>query len=105
MHRTVYVVQQSPGKNLEPAKRYGRLKVLLHPRDVLKGADFIVGKLNERLRKINEHDFLLLIGDPIAIGLAITIALDFCEGHIFVLRWDRERYEYEPVEVTLWFRD
>lgn len=94
--RTVYVVQDSPGKNLEPAKRHGRLHVMLKGREPI---DVAHEKMAKILRDIRLDDSLLLIGNPIFIGLAIHEAL-MMQEQVNVLVWDGESYEYNQVTIN-----
>jgi hypothetical protein len=99
MPTTVYIVQDSPGKNLLPAKKFGDLKILLTGSDIRRGPEFISKKLKIQLKDIRPQDSVLLIGDPIAIGLAMHIALHNTHGIVKVLRWDRRSYEYEQLNA------
>mgnify|MGYP001290760131 CR=1 FL=1 len=103
MTPTVYVVQDSKGKNILPAKKYGRLQVLLTPSDLNKGSTFIASKISRQLSSIQPYDYLLLIGDPVAIGIATHLALHFTHGLVNVLKWDRHTYEYntERMEIVI----
>lgn len=98
---TVYVIQDSRGKNILPAKKYGKLQVLLTTPDIIKGSDFIATKLCQQLKNIQPYDYLLLIGDPIAIGMATHVALHFTHGLINVLKWDRHTYEYQEERMEI----
>ena len=97
----VYVVQESFGKNISPARDYGNIQLLLDRNDTLGDPDFFIGKLQHKLSNFKKDDFLLLIGDPIAIGIATAIALDKTHGTLSVLRWDREHYKYVRKEILL----
>ena len=101
MPHTVYVTQDSPGKNLVPAQKYGTLKVLLTPADIKKGPSFMAVKLYRLLEDITPFDSVLLIGDPIAIGLTMHIALHNTHGIVNVLRWDRQTYEYDKLVAEI----
>ena len=91
---TVYIVQDSPGKNFLPAKNYGELRVLLSPHDTELGINDIAEKLHQKLSSIKSDDYLLLVGDPAIIGIVSAIALDLTDGCLNLLRWNRSRYEY-----------
>ena len=51
------------------------------------------------------EDHILLIGDPVNIGLVFSLAasraIDAGCSSLKTLRWDRQRVTYIPVEVTL----
>ena len=103
MKPTVYVIQDSPGKNLLPARDYGSLKILLTHPDTKRDPVFVAKKLQLQLKDITPSDYLLLVGEPIAIGLATHIALHNTHGIVRVLRWVREEYRYEEriVEIII----
>lgn len=91
----VFVIQDSPGKNLEPAKEYGEITIMLD------GHEFS-GEANKRL---TDHlkdfqpisDYILLIGNPVFIALAGMIVSSVAHEHrlpINVLVWDKTHYRY-----------
>lgn len=96
----VYVVQDSPLKNLSIAKKYGEFRVLLGRSDDLKGPEHMIRRLSADLIGIEPNDYLLPVGNPLAIGLAFHIVLNYVSG-INVLKWDRGRYEYDVVRVEV----
>jgi len=99
---TVYVVQDTQ-KDLQTAKQFGELHIILTWKDVRESVEHVVKKLDRKLANIRANDYLLLIGDPLAIGLALYTALEYTGGYINALKWDREKREYfvhiiEPIE-------
>jgi hypothetical protein len=99
MHR-VFVVQDSD-KDISPAKRYGKLHVLLSTKEVLRGYDGAIARLEQRLEaeRFSPDDFLLCVGDPVIIGFAIHYALKLTGGSLNVLKWDRVDQEYQVVRL------
>jgi hypothetical protein len=89
MKPKVFVIQDS-GKNLSPAREYGEIEVILH-RDATKDAGPIA--LHRKLREFRKDDFLLLIGHPIFIGLAMHAVLQMY-GSVNCLVWDKNHYCY-----------
>ena len=51
-----------------------------------------------------DEDYLLLMGDPSAIGIACAIAATQNRGKFKCLKWDRREYKYYPIEVNLFER-
>jgi len=45
---------------------------------------------------------LLLIGDPLAIGLAVAVASNANRGKVKLLKWDRQERQYYPLSVNLY---
>lgn len=97
----VFVVQETE-HNILPAKEFGELEILLSTRDVMRGLEHYADKLAERLGEWRECDFLLCIGDPVAIGLAIhMVILATREGaSVNILKWDRIHYQYKVETIN-----
>ena len=101
---TVFVVQESVGKNLVPASRYGDIRVMLPPGQVAYSTAPTVRRLREKLNYFNDNDYLLLMGDPAAIAIAGAIACEKNNGKIRLLKWDRQEKQYIPIEVDIFTR-
>ena len=98
---TVYVVQEVPGRNLVPAHKYGDLELLLPAKTKLMlstGPE--VNRLKRKLLDFSDDDYLLLMGDPAAIGICCAIAAQK-NGRYSVLKWDRQHMTYYPVAFSL----
>ena len=102
---TVYVVQEVTGRNILSAKDFGNLELLLpEGSQVVLSSQPTVNKLRRKLKDFCDDDYLLLMGDPVAMGIACAIASDVNRGRIQCLKWDRREYKYYPVEVNLYER-
>jgi len=107
---TVFVIQQ-PFRDLDlsPALEYGRVEFLLedtdvHPRERQLKHDTwrAQAEMEFRLQRFHgDRDYLLLLGDPAAIGLATAIITKLNGGKFTLLKWDREQKKYYPVFVNL----
>lgn len=98
----VYIVQEVPGRNVMAARQYGALSLLLpDERDVVLSAGPTTRRLQRALKDFCDQDYLLLMGDPVAIGLACAVASDINQGRFKLLKWDRQQKVYYPVEVVL----
>lgn len=51
------------------------------------------------LKDFRKSDYLLLVSNPVLIGLCFAIAADVTDGHVQVLRHDRMRGTYLPLTV------
>ena len=60
-----------------------------------------VTKIKRVLKNFNDDDYLLLIGDPSIIGVACAVASDINMGRFKVLKWDRRREKYLPLEIDI----
>jgi len=98
---TVYVVQESPKYSVLPASEYGELKVLLPPGQIMLATAPTVSLLRKNLRDYSDDDFLLAMGDPIAIGLAVAIAANNNGGRVKMLKWDRRELRYYAIEANI----
>jgi hypothetical protein len=99
----VYVIQEQTGKNILSAKKFGDFKILLPPGlQVTFSAGQVANKLYTDLSNFNDADYLLLIGDPIAIGIAMGVAFQWNNGKVKVLKWDKQEHVYYPIEINLY---
>ena len=100
---TVFVVQEVVGKNILSAEKYGDLELLLPEGSqlVLSTAP-TVRRLKSKLKDFSDDDYLLLMGDPSAIGIACAVASSHNRGRFKCLKWDKREYKYYPVEVNLY---
>ena len=100
---TVFVVQEVVGKNILSAEKYGDLELLLPEGSqlVLSTAP-TVRRLKSKLKDFSDDDYLLLMGDPSAIGIACAVASSNNRGRFKCLKWDKREYKYYPVEVNLY---
>ena len=97
----VYVVQEVNGKNILPAQEFGEIKVLLPQGQIAFDSEYSITKLFDKLKDITQEDYLLLIGDPVAIAIAAIIASDYTDGLFKLLKWDREHKKYFAVEINI----
>jgi len=98
---TVYVVQEPDvNKNILSATKYGDLEIILPAKEnMMFSPSPTVARIKSALRNFNDDDFLLLIGDPAAIGFAIHYALQANRQRVKLLKWDRREVMYYPLEV------
>jgi len=97
----VYVTQEQEGKNILPALKYGELTVLVSSStQVGFSAGQVTREIDAKLSNFNDEDYLLLIGDPIIIGIAIAMAGKWNQGRVKVLKWDRQEHVYYPVSLN-----
>jgi hypothetical protein len=111
MPATVYVVQETMKRNsdgdwrrvhdLTPAAAYGDLEILVSGRQhITLATQPLIREFRDKLRSYNDDDYLLLVGDPILIGIAITIASDINAGRVALLKWDRATSRYIKVKAN-----
>jgi len=90
-----------PFMDLTPAAAYGELEVLLpHGQVALSPAPMISG-LKRSLAKFSDEDYLVLVGDPVAMSIATAIAAKVNNGKVKVLKWNRETRSYIQVALNI----
>ena len=58
-----------------------------------------ISRIKHTLRKFSEEDYLLLIGDPVAIGVAVHFALLLNGNKAKILKWDNREYKYYSMKL------
>jgi hypothetical protein len=102
----VYVVQEQRGKNILPAEKYGKIEILLPPGlQVGFSAGQAVRAIDAKLSNFCDKDFLVLIGDPVCIGVAVAMACKWNQGRANLLKWDRQTSVYFPVLIDLFEKE
>lgn len=98
----VFVVQDDGQKNLLPAMKYGSLEVLIAGRDTaLYNTVPLVEELRKKLVDFGPDDYLLLVGDPVAIAICAAICSHRTKAAgMKLLKWDRQERTYYPLHVT-----
>ncbi len=78
-----------------------RLKLLLPEGQIVLSAGPTVSRLRKGLKDFTNGDYLLLVGDPAAIGIATAVAADLNQGKVNLLKWDRQERKYFPISVNI----
>lgn len=99
----VYVIQEQKNKNILPAREFGEIKTLLPPdQQVSFSAGQVAVSFDNKLSSFCDDDHLLLIGDPIAIGIATAVAAKWNQGRVKLLKWDRQEKRYFVVSINIY---
>ncbi len=93
----VFVVQRTE-HNLVPAMDFGEIEFVAlvnFPKfeNPAKHIDYMKG----RLQDFGPTDYLLIVGDPVNIGVAMSILAK--QGPFTVLKWDNMSSRYVPVTI------
>lgn len=97
----VFVVQETE-LNLVRATKFGELISLLPGRlNITMNPAPVLRELKQKLKDFNDQDYILPIGDPIAIGLAFTVAMELNRGKFRALKWDKVANSYYVVNVDI----
>ena len=99
---TVYVVSETTTHNIASALDYGKIETILPPNaQVAFSIVPTVRRVQRKLEKFSDEDYLLLIGDPSAIGICCAVAAARNNGRFKCLKWDKRERRYIPLEVDL----
>lgn len=92
-----------PAFDFSTAERFGQPEFLLSPtaRPFGPQARGIVRELHEKLATFTAEDYLLLVGNPCLIGMAVAIAANYSGGVVNMLQWHGRDECYTPVQVDL----
>ena len=106
----VYVVQHQhkwdpecrtfvPKFDMEPAQKFGELTELLSPTAAPFRSEPLIKELHQKLKGIKPDDYLLLIGNPVLIGVSVAIAAMHSQGELNVLQWSGKDGRYLVVKL------
>ena len=91
-----------PKFNIHAASEFGEIKILLPYGNISMAPQPMVVKLRHQLKDYSDDDFVLPMGDPIAIGAAIAIAAEFNNGRVRLLKWrGRSGHRYIELKMNL----
>jgi rubredoxin len=90
-----------PKHDLSPAAVYGELVVLIKRNQIGIAAQPVIAQLRHDLRDYDDGDYILAVGDPVAIGLAISVAAELNRGRVNILRWDRQASAYISLNANI----
>ena len=88
-----------PSVNMAPAEKYGELVVMLPPDANRLHTAPLVAAMKDQMRDFTAEDYVVAVGDPSLIAAAAVIATRKSGGLLRILKWDRMRAEYLPVEI------
>lgn len=100
---TVYITQEVRGRDLTDALGFGDLDILVPAKEqIALSSGPLVKRMERKLSKFSDNDFLMLAGDPVCIGVACALAAVSNNGRFKVLKWDRLEQKYFPINVNLY---
>ena len=99
---TVFLVQENPYINVLGAAEYGDIVVLFESgQQIMFSPQPAIRKLKRKLKDFDDNDYLLMMGDPAAMGIACCIAAEMNRGKFNILKWDKKQQRYYPVSINL----
>lgn len=99
----VFVVQERSRLDIRPAEEYGRIELLLQERDQMYDMDAATRRIFNKLHRFTEQDYILPIGHPTAIAVAVAIATRMNGGRAKLLVWNNQpgNRHYSSTQVDL----
>ena len=98
----VYLVQENPYVNVLSAEEYGDIEILFDSgQQIMFSPQPAIKKLRRKLKSFCDDDYLLMMGDPAAMGIACCIASDINRGRFKILKWDKKERKYYPVSINI----
>tara|TARA_R100001480_G_scaffold128556_1_gene126135 strand:- start:344 stop:697 length:354 start_codon:yes stop_codon:yes gene_type:complete len=98
----VYLVQENPYVNVLSANEYGDIEILFDSgQQIMFSPQPAIRKLRRKLKDFCDEDYLLMMGDPAAMGIACCIAADINRGRFKILKWDKKERRYYPVSINI----
>lgn len=85
--------------DISDAAKWGDVVYLLDGAQRLDDIPAVVESLYSDLSDMQPGDRLLLIGNPVLIGMAMAVAADVCDGHVGLLYWERRDHSYHPIDI------
>jgi len=97
------VVPRIDYSTLEP---YGKIEFLfswgqLKEDDALENTTELIWRLRAKLHNFSDRDFLVCLGNPALIGMAVAIAAECNNGRVHILDWLRDHGRYRVVDMDL----
>jgi len=89
-----------PTVNIDPAKKFGELNIMLPPEANRLELSSIVAVLKRMMKDYSANDYVLALGDPMIIAVAAVIA-ERAAGSLRLLKWDKQSRDYIVMEVSL----
>jgi len=100
-HSRVFVCQET-SLDLSLAERFGKLETLVKSdRDAILSVSPVVRQASRKLANFGDNDHLLLIGDPVVMGVMASLALTSGRGRAKFLKWDRKQSTYYSIQIDL----
>lgn len=86
---------------LDRASSFGPIEYILGPTDDLFDSESFLGKMHSSLSGFSDDDLLLLIGNPVFIGVSVAIAAYYNGGSIRVLQWSAKNEAYYEIKMKI----
>jgi len=101
--KTVFLIQENPYINVLSAQEYGDIVLLFESgQQIMFSPQPDIKKLRRKLKDFDDNDYLLMMGDPAAMGIACCVASDINRRRFKILKWDKSQKRYYSVSVNIY---
>lgn len=87
--------------SINKAEKFGELVFLLGPHAHPFDPDVVTGELHLKLSEFTDKDYLLLVGNPVLIGMATAVAAKYSGGGINFLQWSAKDESYSAISSRI----
>ena len=89
-------------RDISDCERFGTPYIMFeNPRQVQVNSSRFVFSVEKKLKDFTSSDYLLLMGDPVLIGIVCAVAGKITNNNFKVLKWDRESAIYIAIRIEL----
>jgi hypothetical protein len=89
-------------RDISDCERFGTPYILFeNPRQIEVNSLPFIFTVEKKLKGMTSKDYLLLMGDPVLIGIVCAVAAKITNNNFKVLKWDRESAIYIPITIEL----
>lgn len=89
-----------PTVNIDPAREYGDVKVMLPPEAARLETATQVKLLKDAMVDYGPEDYILAIGNPVIIAITAAIA-DRASSPLRILQWDKVTRRYQLLQAEI----
>ena len=84
------------------AASWGTLEYILSPDAHPFEPEAVLGTMHEKLSGFSEDDYLLLIGNPVLIGMATALCAYYNGGKVKFLQWSGKHNRYTMISSQIY---
>jgi hypothetical protein len=88
--------------SIEKAFRWGKISYVLSPAAHPFNPELVLGDIHKSLCDFCDEDYLLLIGNPVIIGMSTSVAAHYNEGRVKFLQWSGRHGEYTEIPAKIY---
>tara|TARA_R100001460_G_scaffold23854_1_gene48036 strand:- start:58 stop:378 length:321 start_codon:yes stop_codon:yes gene_type:complete len=89
-------------RDISDCERFGMPIIMFeNPKQIQVNSSRFIFSVENKLKDFTSRDYLLLMGDPVLIGIVCTVAAKITNNNFKVLKWDRESAIYIPITIEL----